>query len=119
MTASPKDVSVAPVTVDVVVLLIDDQPIVAHAIRQMLLSETDIKLHYCQDPTQAIAMANELRPSVILQDLVMPEVDGLMLLKFFRANPSTRETPLIVLSSKEEPTTKAQAFGLGAHDYLV
>jgi sigma-B regulation protein RsbU (phosphoserine phosphatase) len=49
----------------------------------------------------------------------MPEIDGLTLLKFFRANPATRETPMIVLSSKEEPTTKAQAFALGANDYLV
>jgi sigma-B regulation protein RsbU (phosphoserine phosphatase) len=49
----------------------------------------------------------------------MPEVDGLMLVRFFRANPGTRDTPMIVLSSKEEPVIKAQAFGLGANDYLV
>src|SRR4029077_16728793 len=35
------------------------------------------------------------------------------------ANAATRETPMIVLSSKEEPATKAQAFALGANDYLV
>lgn len=49
----------------------------------------------------------------------MPEMDGLTLVKFFRANPKTREVPLIVLSTKEEPTTKAQAFAVGANDYLV
>jgi len=42
-----------------------------------------------------------------------------MLVKFFRANPATRDTPMVVLSSKEEPIIKAQAFGLGANDYLV
>lgn len=103
----------------VVVLLVDDQAIVGHAVRQMLQPESDIQLHFCQDPTKAIAMANELHPTVILQDLVMPEIDGLTLLKFFRANAPTRETPMIVLSSKEEPATKAQAFALGANDYLV
>lgn len=102
-----------------VVLLVDDQAIVGHAVRQMLTPETDIQLHFCQDPLKAIAAANEIRPTVILQDLVMPEMDGLTLLKFFRANPATRETPMIVLSSKEEATTKAQAFALGANDYLV
>jgi PleD family two-component response regulator len=35
------------------------------------------------------ATANEFGPTVILQDLVMPEVDGLTLVKFFRANPAT------------------------------
>lgn len=103
----------------VVVLLIDDQPIVGHAVRQMLAPEADIQFHFCQDPTKAIEMANEFQPTVILQDLVMPDIDGLTLLKFFRANASTRETPMIVLSSKEEPVVKAQAFALGANDYLV
>ena len=86
----------------------------------MLAAESDIGLHYCTDPTLAIDKAPRGgRPTVILQDLVMPEIDGLTLVKFFRANPSTREVPLIVLSSKEEPVVKAQAFGLGANDYLV
>jgi putative two-component system response regulator len=102
-----------------VVLLVDDQAIVGHAVRQMLAPENDIQLHFCQEPLAAVAMADEIRPTVILQDLVMPEIDGLTLLKFFRANAATRETPMIVLSSKEEPATKAQAFALGASDYLV
>ncbi len=92
-------------TGDCIVLLVDDQAIVGHAVRQMLAPETDIRFYFCQDPQKAIAMANELSPTVILQDLVMPEVDGLTLLKFFRGNPATRETPMIVLSSKEEPAT--------------
>lgn len=104
---------------DVVVLLVDDQAIVGHAIRQMLAPESDIRFHFCQDPLKAVATANDVRPTVILQDLVMPDIDGLTLLKLFRANDATRETPMIVLSSKEEPAIKAQAFGLGANDYLV
>jgi len=103
----------------VTVLLVDDQPIVAEAVRRMLANETDISFHYCADPTKAIEQANLLAPTVILQDLVMPELDGLTLVKFFRVNPRTREVPLIVLSSKEEPVIKAQAFAIGANDYLV
>jgi sigma-B regulation protein RsbU (phosphoserine phosphatase) len=101
------------------VLLIDDQPIVGEMVRRMVGSEPDIAFHYCQDPTQAISRANELQPTVILQDLVMPEIDGLTLVKFLRTNGPTREVPLIVLSSKEEPVIKAEAFAIGANDYLV
>src|SRR5262249_44992679 len=103
----------------VTVLLIDDQPIVAESVRRMLTDQTDVRFHYCQDPAKAIQTANEVQPTVILQDLVMPEIDGLTLVKFFRANKSIREVPMIVLSSKEEAATKAQAFALGANDYLV
>jgi sigma-B regulation protein RsbU (phosphoserine phosphatase) len=101
------------------VLLVDDQKIIGEAVRQMLEGEEDITLHFCQDPTKAIAAADEVQPTVILQDLVMPEVDGLTLVKFFRANPATRDTPMIVLSSKEEPVVKAEAFAVGANDYVV
>lgn len=101
------------------VLLIDDQQIVGEAIRRMLETETDIEFRYCADASQAIAVATEFAPTIILQDLVMPDIDGLLLLKFYRANAVTRDIPVVVLSSQEEPVTKAKAFGLGASDYLV
>ncbi len=101
------------------VLLVDDQPMIGEAVRRMLVGEVDLAFHYCKDATKAVEMANQLNPTVILQDLVMPEIDGLELVNHFRANESTRETPLIVLSTKEEPTTKAEAFARGANDYLV
>lgn len=102
-----------------IVLLVDDQQIIGEAVRKMLDGEPDITFHFCQDPTEAIEVANAVRPTVILQDLVMPEVDGLTLVKFFRVNPATQYTPMIVLSSKEEPLVKAEAFSAGANDYVV
>jgi len=101
------------------VLLVDDQAIVGESVRRMLADERDLEFLFCQNPSEALGVANRFQPTVVLQDLVMPEIDGLLLLKFFRANPATKETPMIVLSSKEEPVIKAQAFGLGANDYLV
>src|SRR5262245_5908261 len=103
----------------VTVLLIDDQPIVAESVRRMLADQPDVRFHYCQDPANAIETANNVQPTVILQDLVMPEIDGLTLVKFFRANKTTLEVPMIVLSINEEAATTAQAFALGANDYLV
>jgi len=101
------------------VLLIDDQAIVGAAVQRMLEPETDIIFRFCQDPTQAIAAAAEFEPTVILQDLIMPDIDGLTLVKFFRVHTRLKDVPLIVLSSKEEAATKADAFALGANDYMV
>lgn len=103
----------------ITVLLIDDQAMMGEAVRRMLAEEKDIAFHFCQDPTQAIQVASEVSPTIILQDLVMPDIDGLTLVKFFRANERTREIPLIVLSTREEPAIKAESFALGANDYLV
>ncbi len=104
---------------EAVILLVDDQAIVYEAIRRMLEDEPHLTLHYCPDATRALRMAREVKPTVILQDLVMPDVDGFTLLKFYRADPATRNVPVIVLSSKEDPRDKSQAFAEGASDYLV
>ena len=102
-----------------VVMLVDDQAMVGEAVRRMLAEETDIEFHFCQDPSQAVSMANEIQPTIILQDLVMPDVDGYTLLKSYRANPGTSGTPVIILSSREDPKDKSHAFEIGASDYLV
>ena len=101
------------------VFLVDDQPLVAEAIRRMLLSETDIVFHYCSQPQRALDLALSVKPTVILQDLVMPHVDGLSLVKIFRETPATKSVPIIVLSTREDPQIKSDAFKLGANDYMV
>jgi len=101
------------------ILLVDDQPIIAEGIRRMLESEADMELSYIEDPSLAIEQAVEIDATIILQDLVMPDADGMTLLRFYKANHETRDIPVIVLSSKEEATTKSEAFNYGASDYLV
>jgi signal transduction histidine kinase/HPt (histidine-containing phosphotransfer) domain-containing protein len=103
----------------VVVLLVDDQAMVCEAVRRALANHPDISFHYCPDAPEAIAVANQVKPTIILQDLVMPDIEGLTLVNQFRANPTTKDTPIIVLSTNENPQVKGQAFALGANDYLV
>lgn len=103
----------------IVVLLVDDQRIIGEAIKRMLQAETDIEYHYTTQPLEAASLAKALQPTVILQDLVMPDIDGISLVRQFRAHESTAAVPMIVLSSKEEASTKAEAFAAGANDYLV
>jgi CheY-like chemotaxis protein/HPt (histidine-containing phosphotransfer) domain-containing protein len=103
----------------IVVLLVDDQAFVAVAVGRLLATEQDIGLHSCQKALDAIAVANQLHPDVILQDLVMPDLDGLTLVRRFRTNPPTAETPVIVLSGNDDPATRTRALAQGANDYLV
>ncbi len=103
----------------VMVLLVDDQAMVCEAVRRALANQVDIDFHYCADAREALAVANQITPTVILQDLVMPGLDGLTLLGQYRSNPRTKDIPIIVLSTNENPQVKGQAFALGANDYLV
>ena len=109
----------APDTESAMVLLVDDQAMIGEAVRRGLASETSIDFHFCADPHQAIQQAVQIKPTVILQDLVMPGLDGLTLVREYRNNPLTRDIPIIVLSTKEDPLIKSAAFAAGANDYLV
>ncbi|AMP05426.1 diguanylate cyclase domain-containing protein [Collimonas pratensis] len=113
------DIDQPPDDYPVMVLLVDDQAMVGEAVRRALANQINIDFHYCAHPDEAIEAAQKTRPTVILQDLVMPGIDGLTLVRQYRANPATRNVPIIVLSTREDPAVKSAAFTAGANDYLV
>src|SRR5260370_25680841 len=102
-----------------VVLLVDDQLMIGETVRRALASEPHIVFHFCSEPGAAVKTAERIAPTVILQDLVMPGVEGLTLVREYRALEATRNTPIIVLSTREDSTTKRYAFALAANDYIV
>src|SRR5437660_10791564 len=87
----------------VMVLLVDDQAMVCEAVRRALSQQPDIDFHYCADAREALAIANQIKPTVILQDLVMPDLDGLTLVGQYRSHQGTKDIPIIVLSTNENP----------------
>ena len=108
-----------PADYKIMVLLVDDQAMVGEAIRRALLNESDIDFHFCPRAEDAVRVAEKTQPTVILQDLVMPGVDGLTLVRQYRTNPLTMDIPIIVLSSKEDALVKRDAFATGVNDYMV
>lgn len=82
------------------VLLVDDQAIVAEAVRGADANEERIDFHYCARSEEAMQAAAHTRPAVILQDLVMLGTDGLMLVEAYREQPALRDVPIIVLSTE-------------------
>ena len=95
------------------VLLVDDQALVGEAVRRTLATQEDIQFHFCSDPSKVMEAVAAAKPTVILQDLVMPGTDGMTLLREYRAHEDTCNIPVVVLSTKEEPAIKSQAFSLG------
>ena len=100
-----------------IVLLVDDQPIIAEGIRRMLEDESDIIFHYCDDPNQAIKMAAEIDATIILQDLVMPDIDGISLLKEFTGGLAIN-VPVVMMSGHGNVETAVEATRLGAKDFI-
>lgn len=108
---------VTPIPISV--LLIDDEFLIGEAMRIKLSGETDITFTYCREPDKALETAISAQPTVIMLDLVMPGVNGLTMVKFFKSSEDFSEVPLIVLSAREEPELKKKALALGANDYMI
>jgi two-component system chemotaxis family response regulator WspR len=99
--------------------LVDDQAMIGNMVRQSLAQQPNLHFFHCTDPHEAVGFAERVKPTVILQDLRLPGVSGLTLLRKYRANPRTRDVPVIILSIEEQPSVKSEAFALGADDYMV
>jgi two-component system chemotaxis family response regulator WspR len=106
-------------SVDLMIMLIDDQAIVGKLVQNMLVDQTDMSFHYCHSPELAIEQAKTINPTVILLDLIMPNINGLDLIKQLRSDLATQDTPVIMLSTEDDPIAKMKAFEWGANDYVV
>jgi signal transduction histidine kinase len=101
------------------ILLIDDEPFAQQIIEHGLKSCVKHVLRYESNAAHAVDLARELKVTVVLVDLRMPDLDGFAFTRRLRASPDTANIPVIMLSSEDDPEVKAQAFAAGVNDYLV
>src|SRR5262245_37319196 len=79
----------------------------------------DFKLSVALDGEAALRAVERSAPDLVLLDIVMPGLDGYEVCRRLRADPATREIPVMFLSSLEDVQDKAKGFELGANDYLT
>ncbi len=103
----------------ILILLIDDQPLMAAAMRRLLAAAPDMVMHYCPDPCKAESEVENLVPNIVIVDMVMPVIGGLEVIRRLRENPKTATVPIIMMSSIDDPHTKAESLNMGADDYLI
>ncbi|MBQ5941457.1 MULTISPECIES: response regulator [unclassified Massilia] len=101
------------------VLLIDDEPFAQDIIAHGLQGCIKHQLCYESSPARAVEVARQVKATVVLVDLRMPDLDGFEVIARLRADPETEDIPVILLSSEDDPDIKAKAFAVGANDYLV
>jgi len=89
------------------VLVIDDDPNVADMLRQFL-PESDFKLDSALDGVAGLQAIEANRPDILLLDIIMPRLDGFGVIDRVRADPQTRDLPIIVISAKDLTADEAQ-----------
>ena len=101
------------------VLLIDDEAMAEDLIGYHMTRQPGIRLRYDSRAEQAVTLCRESAATVVLVDLRMPGADGFDVIRMLREQPDTEHVPIVLLSSEDDADIKAQAFALGANDYLV
>ena len=100
------------------ILLVDDEADILEFVKYNLVRE-GYEVHTAQNGREALRIAAEIRPHLILLDRLMPVMDGMQTCHALRENPALRDTMIIFLSALGEEEQQLEGFGAGADDYLV
>jgi signal transduction histidine kinase/DNA-binding response OmpR family regulator len=97
------------------VLVIDDDPAQRDLLRRFLGKE-GFCVRYAESGESGLRLAKEILPIAITLDVMMPEMDGWVVLQKIRADPALREIPVVMLTMVDDPD---RGFALGATDYVT
>lgn len=100
------------------VLVIEDQQEVRENIEE-LLELSNYEVVTAPDGKEGVKKALELKPDLILCDIMMPEMDGYEVLYLISKNPEIAATPFIFLTAKAEKTDFRKGMNMGADDYII
>ena len=100
------------------VLVADDNAAVCEVVIAAL-AEDDVQVLKAFDGEEAVASAREHRPDAIVLDLLMPKLDGISALVRLRADPITRNIPVLMMSGMPGKEASLLAAAYGAGEFLV
>jgi CheY-like chemotaxis protein len=100
------------------ILLVDDAKTVI-LMEQMILNRPDLQLITASDGDQAIEVALAEQPDLILLDVVMPTLTGIEVCQRLRSEPSTKATPIIMVTTRGEEQYIDAARAAGCTDYVT
>ena len=100
------------------ILVIDDD-IAINELIKVNLELCGYKVVQAYDGTKGFALAKQENPSLIILDVMMPEVDGFTVAQRIRKNEETKNIPILMLTALSELNDKVKGFDIGVDDYLV
>ncbi len=99
------------------ILVIDDSG-TSQIMARMLLASLAVSIETAKDGLEGLEQAAKVRPDLILLDVVMPRMDGFETCQRLRARDETRETPILMVTTRGEEVNIEKGFSAGCTDYI-
>ncbi|MEK9194439.1 MAG: response regulator, partial [Patescibacteria group bacterium] len=101
-----------------IILLVEDELLLANLLRQRFLKE-GFKIVLARDGEEALKLLKDIKPDLILLDIILPKISGFELMQKLKEDPSIKSAPIVVISNlgQEGDIEKGQV--LGAVGYFI
>jgi twitching motility two-component system response regulator PilH len=100
------------------ILVVDDSPTDRHYLTDMLV-KNGYQVSAAENAEDALAKARQLKPDLVLMDIVMPGQNGFQATRALTRDDATKHIPVIICTSKGQETDKVWGLRQGAKDYIV
>jgi CheY-like chemotaxis protein len=99
------------------VLIVDDEPLTQDLLR-LMLEPAGFRVTGAEHGLEALKKVQELKPDIMILDVMMPHMDGITVCKKIRSNPETADLPIVMLSGKTHLNAVEEGLQAGANRYL-
>jgi DNA-binding response OmpR family regulator len=100
------------------ILVVDDEDNI-HKVLKRILTSTNVQPLFAFNGAEALQLAKEKKPDLILLDINMPKMDGNEVMRELRKSDDTKSIPVIMLTGNGETIDKVVGFELGVQDYIT
>jgi len=101
-----------------IILLVEDEPTLQKTL-SLALTQEGYEVKSALDGEIGLRLAREVKPDIVLLDLILPKMDGFEVLDELKKDETTKNIPIIVLTNLESTQDIEKALALGATNYLV
>jgi len=100
------------------ILIVDDST-TNNILLQSILEEEGYAVDVAFGGKEALKLIKAGKPKLILLDIMMPEIDGITLLREIYSNKTMQDIPVIMVTAKDDDYTREESLAAGAHDFLT
>jgi DNA-binding response OmpR family regulator len=100
------------------ILIIEDE-ITTLKLIKMVLQREGYQIATATIGSEGLRKVEEIRPDLVILDIVLPGIDGFQVCQYLRKNPQTAKLPVIIFSSLDRPADQRHAYLAGSDDYLI